>query len=176
METLYLTGLEYPDRHLSCMACFVGAARYLGYKGSEAWLYGSSGMAFFSHFNPGGMCPSYPSDWNWHACIQPMRNAGVSLETVHAPHGNLPQVVKNLVSDGVPVCGFSAVPWENILVRGFADTPKGESIRYLFLEPDEGKFNPWEKFESTPTKIALVPPSELDMVAGVGFEPTTFGL
>jgi hypothetical protein len=170
METLYLDGLEYPERQLSCMACFIGAARYLGCDEPEAWLYGTSGMAFFSHMNKGGVCPSYPSDWNWHACIQPMRNAGVSLETVHAPHGDLPKVVKTLLSEGVPVCGFSTIPWENVLVRGFTDTPKGESIRYLYLTPDEGQFNPWEKFESTPTKISLVPPSDTSTAIKMGLQ------
>lgn len=165
MESLHLEGLTYPHRHLSHMACVLGAARYLGSTESEAWLYGASGCAFFSHAAEDGMCYSYPTDWNEARTNLRLQNAGVLVEPVRVAEdqeGGLVQAVKQLLEQDVPVFDFSGVEWENVLVRGFADTPEGETVRYLFYESGvttQNQYHPWSKLPG-PERVSLCGPSD----------------
>jgi len=161
VEHLYLNGIEYPNRESSYMACALGAARYLGYEESEAWLYGACGMAFFSHVTPEGLCWSYPTDWNVDPCISLMRNAGLAQESVRALDGDVKQAVKDLLSRGVPVSAWSGgIVDEEVLIRGYADTPEGETVKYLFLNPvEENSFHPWEQLGPA-SRFSLVPPAD----------------
>ena len=161
METLHLEGIEYPKRESSYMACALGAAKYLGYDQSEAWIYGSCGMAFFSHVTSDGMCWSYPTDWNSHECMPLLRNAGIAQDEVPAPGGNRPQAIKDLLSKGVPISAWSGgIVDEEVLIVGYADTPEGETVKYLFLDPvDKNQFHPWENV-GPPTQFSLVPPAD----------------
>ena len=49
---------------------------------------------------------------------------------------------------------------EEVLVVGFADTPKGETVKYLFLNPvEENQFHPWKKLGPV-SEFSLVPPAD----------------
>ena len=159
VTTLYMEGIEYPKRESSYMACALGAARYLGYAQSEAWIYGSCGMAFFSHVTPKGLCWSYPTDWNSHECMPLLRNAGIALDEVPAPDGNRPGAIKELIRKGVPVSAWSGgIVDEEVLLVGYSDTPQGETVEYLFLNPvEKNQFHPWGRVGPA-TQYSLVPP------------------
>jgi len=159
-DASHLVDVEYPDRECSYMAATLGAARSIGYDGSEAWLYGSCGMAFFSHGKEDDVCWSYPTDWNYYRIIPLLRNAGIAQEPVIAPDGDIGKAVKAVLRKGLPVSGWSDILFEQVLIRGYAATPQGETVKYLFLNPEEENvFHPWEQL-SAPVQFSLVPPAD----------------
>ena len=160
MSSANLEGITYPQRESSYMACALGAARYLGFGGSEAWLYGACGMAFFSHATSEGICWSYPTDWNAD-CLGLLRNAGLAPELVLPGNGDVKKAVKDLLAKGVPLSAWSGgIVDEQVLIYGYGDTAEGETVKYLFLNPvEKNTFHPWENLGPV-AQYALVSPSD----------------
>jgi len=153
------------------MGAALGAARYLGYKESDAWFYGVSGMAFFGHSSAEGMCPSYPTDWNIGAAPDQSK-AGISHQPLLVPDGDVPKAVKSALEKGLVVTGWSGVVCEQIIVCGYADTPQGETIRYLSPPGGEGQFHPWNMFDDGPCQVVLTTPADDRTLVSMGLRCT----
>ena len=158
MATVGLERLEYPKRAHSYMSCVLGTAKYLGCAESETWLYGASGIAFFSHFHHGDVCESYVTDWDVDPCIQFTRNAGIGQAGVRAPDGNIAQAVKDSLSKGIPLSAWGNDECEEVLLCGYDEAPQGDTFRYL--SPSEGGSHPWGGHFGPATEFSLIPPAD----------------
>ena len=159
MGTVYLERLEYPKRVHSYMSCVLGTAKYLGCAESESWLYGASGIAFFSHLHPGGVCESCVTDWDVGPCIRLTRNAGIAQEGVRGPDGSVPQAVKESLSQGIPLSAWGEDDCEEVLLCGYAETPQGDTFTYLSPSEAEGS-HPWSGHFGPATEFSLIPPAD----------------
>jgi hypothetical protein len=158
METGNMEGIEYPQKQCSYMAATLGAAKYLGYRQSEAWIYGSCGIAFFSHASKGGVCWSYPTDWKFPLCIPLLGNAGIAREPLPIPDGSVPEAVKAALRRGIPVSGENP-DHEDVLVRGTGTTPDGEALEVLFLNGETHTLS-WSDFDRNPEQYSLIPAAD----------------
>ena len=156
-----MEAIEYPQRESSYMAATLGAAKHLGYKQSEAWIYGSCGMAFFSHASREGVCWSYPTDWRFHQFMIPLlRNGGIDRGPLPISDGNIPESVRAALRKGVPVSG-SGEDQEDVLVRGTGTGLEGEVVKYVFLG-GKTEIHSWDKFDSNPEQYALVSSADVN--------------
>ncbi len=112
---------------MSHMGCLEGCVRYLGLDVTPAWLYGSTGHAFFINVDE-DLCPSGPHSWPYFEVVPRLaRNLGIGIEVRMAlpwdqkhdfetRREEIWQSVRDAIDADVPCYGWH---YEFIVINGY---------------------------------------------------------